>query len=330
MGVINSIRHEHSFSFTGVSLTSPESVLVKKSRLSKNLQEFITYRDAIPQLIQYLEACKAGALIRFWLDADSFQASTWTRIRTHSLNTVSRSSLIKRKESVKQSKVREKDITSPGSSLSTDGDSSCDKSDALNLSSPVVCQDETSPPCNKASPIPNHSESVNVISPVKNEIRTNVNSAGNHSSNGDQRTREKCKDEPGNRLSLSLELDEDHINAAIPPLSYSADSGAVSAKSNCSVISLPEIDCDAGSQVHTAEDNVSKLSEFRKDQHAEKLKKSESPNGPQCEKTCLGGLWTTQAQTILRICADLSAPLLFAYPEVSYLDLLRGKFQLSS
>ena len=248
----------------------------KKSRLSKNLQEFINYRDAIPQLIQYLEACKAGALIRFWLDADSFQASTWTRIRTHSLNTVSKSSLIKRRESGKQSKVKEKDITSPSSSQSTDGDSSCDKSDALNLTSPIVNEVETSPVCNKASPIPNHIESPNEsgITAVENEIRTKVNSDGNDSSDGDQRTREKCKDEINNRLSLSLELQGEHIKTVYPPSTFSADSGAVSAKSNCSVISLPEINCDEGSQDHTIEDIASKMPEIRKDQLAEKLKKS--------------------------------------------------------
>ena len=43
-----------------------------------------------------------------------------------------------------------------------------------------------------------------------------------------------------------------------------------------------------------------------------------------------GGGQTTKAQTSLCIPAVWSASLLFAYCKVSYLDLLRAKFQLSS
>ena len=52
--------------------------------------------------------------------------------------------------------------------------------------------------------------------------------------------------------------------------------------------------------------------------------------GPQCEKTCLRRFANTKAQTSLRIHEDWSAPLLFAYRKVSYLDLLRAKFQFTS
>ena len=52
--------------------------------------------------------------------------------------------------------------------------------------------------------------------------------------------------------------------------------------------------------------------------------------GPRCEKTCLWGLRTTKVQTSLRIGADWSAPLLFAFWKVSYLNLLKAKFQFSS
>ena len=47
---------------TGVSLDSTDTILEKKSRLSKSLEEFMQHRDAIPQLIQYLEACKGKRL----------------------------------------------------------------------------------------------------------------------------------------------------------------------------------------------------------------------------------------------------------------------------
>ena len=43
-----------------------------------------------------------------------------------------------------------------------------------------------------------------------------------------------------------------------------------------------------------------------------------------------GGLQTTKAQTSLRIRADWSVHLLFAYWKVSYLNLLQTKFQYSS
>ena len=52
--------------------------------------------------------------------------------------------------------------------------------------------------------------------------------------------------------------------------------------------------------------------------------------GPRREKHVFGDLRTTKAQTSLRICADCSAPLLFAYWKVSYPNLLRAKFQFSS
>ena len=52
--------------------------------------------------------------------------------------------------------------------------------------------------------------------------------------------------------------------------------------------------------------------------------------GLDVRKPVFGDLGTTKAQTSLRICAVWSAPLLFAYWKVSYLDLLQTKFQFSS
>ena len=46
-------------------------------------------------------------------------------------------------------------------------------------------------------------------------------------------------------------------------------------------------------------------------------------------KPVFGGLRTTKAQTSLRIGADWSAPLLFAYWKVSYQNMLQAKFQHS-
>ena len=261
----------------GVSLGSTDTVLGKKSRLSKNLEEFMQQRDAIPQLIQYLEACKAGALIRFWLDADSFQASTWTRIRTHSLNTVSKSSLIKRRESAKQAKMEEKDITSPNS-LSTDGDSTCDKTETLKLTPLDNEEGLTSPVCNTASPIPNHTDAVqanvvNIISDTS-EIITNAVSEGNLATTEDHRTREKCKSETStHRLSLSLDLQNEHTSSGYPLSLNSIDSGAhsLSVKSSSSAISMPELSNDSAAPHQHGQTLPAAKSESML---AEKLKKS--------------------------------------------------------
>ena len=51
--------------------------------------------------------------------------------------------------------------------------------------------------------------------------------------------------------------------------------------------------------------------------------------GLNARKPVFGGLRTTKAQISLRICAVWSAPLIFAYWNVGYLDLLRAKFQYS-
>ena len=51
---------------------------------------------------------------------------------------------------------------------------------------------------------------------------------------------------------------------------------------------------------------------------------------PLTQKTFFMCLWTTKAQTSLHRCAVGSAPLIFAYWKLSYLDLLRAKVQFSS
>ena len=51
--------------------------------------------------------------------------------------------------------------------------------------------------------------------------------------------------------------------------------------------------------------------------------------GPQCRKPVFLGMQTIKEQTSLHVCAVWSAPLLFAYCNVSYLNLLQAKFQFS-
>lgn len=77
------------------NFTSLESPMRTSSRLSKTLKEILHDKDALGYFIQFMESKKAGQYIRFWLDAESFQASTWSRIRTHSFN-LSRKNSMKR------------------------------------------------------------------------------------------------------------------------------------------------------------------------------------------------------------------------------------------
>lgn len=106
----------------GTSL-QPQDEYPQKSGLSKSLAEVLKDHEAVTFLIQYMESCKASSLIRFWLDAESFQASTWTRIRTHSLQSVSKSSLVTSKSDLSVNSLTKslnKDITSPVSGASID------------------------------------------------------------------------------------------------------------------------------------------------------------------------------------------------------------------
>lgn len=71
---------------------NPQTPVFTSSRLSKTLQEILHDKDALPYFIQYMQSRNAGHIIKFWLDAESFQASSWMRIRSSSLKTRSRSS----------------------------------------------------------------------------------------------------------------------------------------------------------------------------------------------------------------------------------------------
>ena len=47
----------------------------------------------LPYFIQFMELRRMEHLVKFWLEAESFHSTTWSRIRAHSLNTVKQSSL---------------------------------------------------------------------------------------------------------------------------------------------------------------------------------------------------------------------------------------------
>uniref|UniRef100_A0A670KM06 A-kinase anchoring protein 10 n=1 Tax=Podarcis muralis TaxID=64176 RepID=A0A670KM06_PODMU len=64
-----------------------------KSSLSKTLEQVLRDAVGLPYFIQFMELRRMEHLVRFWLEAESFHSTTWSRIRAHSLNTVKHSSL---------------------------------------------------------------------------------------------------------------------------------------------------------------------------------------------------------------------------------------------
>nr|XP_032641738.1 A-kinase anchor protein 10, mitochondrial [Chelonoidis abingdonii] len=64
-----------------------------KSSLSKTLEQVLHDSVALPYFIQFMALRRMEHLVKFWLEAESFHSTTWSRIRAHSLNTVKQSSL---------------------------------------------------------------------------------------------------------------------------------------------------------------------------------------------------------------------------------------------
>ncbi|XP_069800568.1 A-kinase anchor protein 10, mitochondrial [Dendropsophus ebraccatus] len=64
-----------------------------KSSLSKTLEQVLQDNVALPYFIQFMELRRMEHLVKFWLEAKSFNSTTWSRIRAYSLNTVKHSTL---------------------------------------------------------------------------------------------------------------------------------------------------------------------------------------------------------------------------------------------
>ncbi|XP_042298290.1 A-kinase anchor protein 10, mitochondrial [Sceloporus undulatus] len=64
-----------------------------KSSLSKTLEQVLRDPVALPYFVQFMELRRMEHLVRFWLEAESFHSTTWSRIRAYSLNTIKHSSL---------------------------------------------------------------------------------------------------------------------------------------------------------------------------------------------------------------------------------------------
>uniref|UniRef100_A0A672KE70 A-kinase anchoring protein 10 n=1 Tax=Sinocyclocheilus grahami TaxID=75366 RepID=A0A672KE70_SINGR len=64
-----------------------------RSRLSKTVDQILRDNVAMPYFIQFMETRSAEHLVRFWLEAESFRSTSWSRVRAHSLNSVKQSTL---------------------------------------------------------------------------------------------------------------------------------------------------------------------------------------------------------------------------------------------
>ncbi|XP_058484037.1 A-kinase anchor protein 10, mitochondrial isoform X2 [Solea solea] len=64
-----------------------------RSRLSKTLDQVLQDNVAVPHYMHFVELQGADHMVRFWLEAESFRSTSWSRIRAHSLNSVKHSSL---------------------------------------------------------------------------------------------------------------------------------------------------------------------------------------------------------------------------------------------
>lgn len=64
-----------------------------RSRLSKTVEQILRDSVALPYYLQFMETRSAEHLVRFWLEAESFRSTSWSRVRAHSLNSVKHSSL---------------------------------------------------------------------------------------------------------------------------------------------------------------------------------------------------------------------------------------------
>lgn len=64
-----------------------------RSRLSKTVDQVLRDNVAMPHYMHFMELQGADHLVRFWLEAESFRSTSWSRVRAHSLNSVKHSSL---------------------------------------------------------------------------------------------------------------------------------------------------------------------------------------------------------------------------------------------
>lgn len=64
-----------------------------RSRLSKTVDQVLQDNLAMPHYTHFMEHRGADHLVLFWLEAEGFRSSSWSRVRAQSLNSVKHSSL---------------------------------------------------------------------------------------------------------------------------------------------------------------------------------------------------------------------------------------------
>ncbi|XP_063448892.1 A-kinase anchor protein 10, mitochondrial-like [Mytilus trossulus] len=114
-----------------------ESLHKKSSQLCKTLQEILHDKNSLGHFIQFLEDRKASKFLRFWLDAQSFQASTWSRIRSLAFKKRQSSSEKEKCDSVCNQEVSTQKSQNSGLSddQQIDGYSECDTSKSRHVES---------------------------------------------------------------------------------------------------------------------------------------------------------------------------------------------------
>lgn len=260
----------------GVSLQSQEEY-AQKSCLSKTFTEVLHDHEAVTYLIQYMESCKAVALIRFWLDAESFQASTWTRIRSHSLQSVSKSSLVRDKSDLSTDSVirsYHKDITSPVSADSVDCDDGSTKSVSTEALDRVenVNQDECKPLDNRdvAEPVSAEKQNQSTTTADRDRSIPNEGMITAELKDSDSRVREKCKlKETKANMELALNPTVDCDNDSVDRPNDPDSSRAISYRD----ITSPSPTGQDGSTTLSSQGPVSSVTRSNSNL-AEKLKKS--------------------------------------------------------
>ncbi|XP_056909819.1 A-kinase anchor protein 10, mitochondrial isoform X4 [Takifugu flavidus] len=89
-----------------------------RSRLSKTVDHILRDNMAIPHFMHFTELRSIDHLVRFWLEAESFRSTSWSRIRAHSLNSVKHSTLAEpiftSQDGSEVQEVIQPDETSPG------------------------------------------------------------------------------------------------------------------------------------------------------------------------------------------------------------------------
>ncbi|KAM8813305.1 A-kinase anchor protein 10, mitochondrial [Rhynchonycteris naso] len=117
-----------------------------KSSLSKTLEQVLRDTLVLPYFIQFMELQRMEHLVKFWLEAESFHSTTWSRIRAHSLNTVKQSSLAE-----PASPSRKQEAAAPV--LTESLDKRVEGSSSAQL---LMTPSEGADPSNRTSSSPNH------------------------------------------------------------------------------------------------------------------------------------------------------------------------------